>query len=206
LIEALAWQHLPTPLLWQKLKERLSAGLIFGPIVGVIFGLIFGLSDGLNAGLSVGLILGLSSGLFVTLDAFVQYSEMNQRIQPNQGIWISWHNAQRTGLIYGLIFGLVFWLNGQLIFGLVFGLISGLIFYGGQAVIKHYVLRWLLARQGVLPFPFQDRKLIAYLDEMAARLLLRRVGGGWIFIHRTLLEFLADEGEFEKLMKDLGGG
>jgi hypothetical protein len=38
---------------------------------------------------------------------------------------------------------------------------------------------------------------------MAARLLLRRVGGGWIFIHRTLLEFLADEAEFQKLINDL---
>ena len=65
------------------------------------------------------------------------------------------------------------------------------------------MLRWLLARQGVLPFPFWDRDLIAYLDAMAARLLLRQVGGGWLFIHRTLLEFLADEAEFQKLMNDL---
>lgn len=73
-------------------------------------------------------------------------------------------------------------------------MIVGPVYYGGESVLKHYVLRWLLARQGVLPFPYRDRQLIAYLDEMAARLLLRRVGGGWMFIHRTLLEFFADEG------------
>lgn len=86
---------------------------------------------------------------------------------------------------------------------LIGSLTFGLIRYGGYEVLQHYILRWLLARQGVLPFPFSDKKLVAYLDEMAARLLLRRVGGGWIFIHRTLLEFFADEAEFEKLLRDL---
>jgi len=56
----------------------------------------------------------------------------------------------------------------------------------------------LLARQGVLPFPFRDRDLIAYLDAMAERLLLRRVGGGWMFIHRVLLDYFAENSEFEK--------
>ena len=39
---------------------------------------------------------------------------------------------------------------------------------------------------------FSDKKLIAFLDAMADRLILRRVGGGWIFIHRTLLEYFAE--------------
>ena len=39
--------------------------------------------------------------------------------------------------------------------------------------------------------PLSDRKLIAYLDAMRDRLLLKRTGGGWVFIHRTLLDFLA---------------
>ena len=37
---------------------------------------------------------------------------------------------------------------------------------------------------------FADR---LYLDAMRDRLLLRRTGGGWVFIHRELLDFLATE-------------
>ena len=84
--------------------------------------------------------------------------------------------------------------------GLAIGLITGLIAalvvgltYGGTAVIQHYTLRYLLARANILPFPFSDKKLIAFLDDMTDRLILRRVGGGWIFIHRTLLEYFAEQ-------------
>ncbi|MCB8945347.1 MAG: hypothetical protein H6658_16490 [Ardenticatenaceae bacterium] len=207
LVEEVRWQRPFLPRLWAKAKE----GLLVGLISGLVVGLIAGLSGGLIVGLIGGLICGLSGELILGLQAFIQTSETRQRTQPNQGIWASWRNARRTGLVYGLIFGLIFGLFARLIGGLIFGLIGGLISgllvglvqYGGEVVVQHYVLRWLLARQGVLPFPFQDRKLIAYLDEMAARLLLRRVGGGWMFIHRTLLEFFADEAEFQKLINDL---
>jgi hypothetical protein len=86
-----------------------------------------------------------------------------------------------------LIVGLSVGLSG----GLRVGLSGGLLFYGGTAVIQHYALRYTLSRAHVLPCPVHDQKLIAFLDAMADRLILRRVGGGWIFIHRTLLEHLA---------------
>lgn len=70
-----------------------------------------------------------------------------------------------------------------------FGL--GLVSYGGTAVVGHYVLRWWLFQQGILPYPFRDGRLIAYFDGMVGRIFLRRVGGGWVFIHRTLLDFFA---------------
>ncbi len=63
--------------------------------------------------------------------------------------------------------------------------------YGGQTVIQHYTLRFLLAREGALPYPFSDKKLVHYLDAMVERILLRRVGGGWVFMHRSLLEYFA---------------
>jgi hypothetical protein len=30
-----------------------------------------------------------------------------------------------------------------------------------------------------------------FLDHAAARVLLRRVGGGWVFVHRLLLDYFA---------------
>ncbi len=82
-------------------------------------------------------------------------------------------------------------LINSMFLGLPSGVVYGIFKYGGAAVIQHYTLRFLLARRGILPFPFRDRRLVAYLDAMAGRILLRRVGGGWVFIHRTLLEYFA---------------
>jgi len=63
--------------------------------------------------------------------------------------------------------------------------------FGGLAWCQHRALRAVLARQGWLP-----RRLVPWLDSMVARGLLRRVGGGYIFIHRSLLEYFAAlEGE-----------
>jgi len=72
-----------------------------------------------------------------------------------------------------------------LIFGLVFGLFGGLI-GGGDAFIQHFVLRFLLWRAGYLPWNYPH-----FLDYATDRILLRKVGGGYIFIHRLLLEYFA---------------
>jgi hypothetical protein len=95
------------------------------------------------------------------------------------------------GLWFGPDMGLAYGLSVGLIIGLPIGLIVGIREYGGNTVIQHYILRLWLSRQGILPFPFRDSRLVAYLDAMADRILLRRVGGGWVFIHRYLLEYFA---------------
>ena len=58
--------------------------------------------------------------------------------------------------------------------------------YGGLATIQHYCLRFLLGTSRILPF-----NLVSFLDEMTAFILIQRVGGGWVFIHRSLLEYFA---------------
>jgi hypothetical protein len=149
----------------------------------------------------------LSGGLMGGLIACIQTSQTRHKTRPNQGIHGSLRNALRMGFLYALIVGLIAGLGGGLVYGpsggLIFGLsggltlglsgglVFGLIKYGGEAVTQHYTLRLLLARQGILPFPLRDRCLVAYLDAMADRILLRRVGGGWVFIHRYLLEYFA---------------
>jgi hypothetical protein len=93
------------------------------------------------------------------------------------------------GLILGLIVGLLFGLHFGLIFGLISGLIPGLIVglnRGGSAVIKHYALRLTLWEEHP-PFKF-----VNFLDDCARLILLKKVGGGYIFIHRMLLEYFAD--------------
>jgi hypothetical protein len=58
---------------------------------------------------------------------------------------------------------------------------------GGYAVLQHYILRLLLWRSGQLPW-----NLVRFLDFAAERVFLRKVGGGYIFVHRYLMEHFAD--------------
>src|SRR5262249_3791629 len=98
-----------------------------------------------------------------------------------------------VGLVYGLVVGLVFGLpfgliNGLvvgLVFGLAFGLVNGLM-AGGESCLKHVVLRLWLIRNGSPPW-----NVVRFLDYAAERILLRKVGVGYAFIHRMLLECFA---------------
>src|SRR5262249_35397172 len=58
---------------------------------------------------------------------------------------------------------------------------------GGLAALRHYIIQLLLWRTRT--FPWHAPK---FLDDATARCLLRRVGGGYSFAHRLLLDHLAD--------------
>ncbi|MCB0036473.1 MAG: hypothetical protein KDE51_20715, partial [Anaerolineales bacterium] len=133
--------------------------------------------------------------------------------QPNQGILASIQNSRLFGSVVGFILGPVIGialaiaadglnvgiaytiLSGGLC-GLAVGLFAGMMYYGGLVTLQHYLLRWRLAAYDILPglsrsWRYPDQKLIHFLDAMRDRIILRRVGGGWLFIHRTLLEYFA---------------
>ena len=57
---------------------------------------------------------------------------------------------------------------------------------GGMAIIKHWMLRLILIANGYLP-----QHLLRFLDYCVERVFLRRVGGGYIFVHRLLMEHFA---------------
>jgi hypothetical protein len=96
-------------------------------------------------------------------------------------------------LVVFLVVGLILWpfLFAQadipslwfwLFVGLVCAPLAALI-RGGSAVIKHCALRLILWINRYTPFNF-----IKFLDHCAKLILLKKVGGGYIFIHRMLLE------------------
>ena len=91
------------------------------------------------------------------------------------------------GLILGLFLGLVSGLFMGLTSLLAFGLFGGL-----DAFAKHFILRFFLSRRDDLPWD-----LVPFLDEAAERLLLRKVGGTYIFVHRLLLDYFSDLAEYE---------
>jgi len=82
-----------------------------------------------------------------------------------------------------------FWILHALFWGLTDAAIPALavgLACGGAAFVQHFVLRCLLWCAGCIPFNYAR-----FLDYAAERILLRKVGGGYIFIHRLLLEYFA---------------
>jgi hypothetical protein len=84
------------------------------------------------------------------------------------------------------ILGTIFGSKIGLIMGLAFGLSNGLM-YGGHTLIKYYILRILLSHYNLLPW-----RLVPFLDHCVDLIFLRRVGGGYIFVHRLLMEHFAE--------------
>ena len=140
-------------------------------------------------------------------------------IRPNQGIRLSARNGMVVGLasllvlaaflalLGGLVIGLpeglfverivpnglTLELAGGLSRGLFVGLTIGLVigaenglFHGGSACVQHSALRFLLWRAGYMPWNY-----VHFLDYAAERILLRKIGGGYIFVHRLLQEYFA---------------
>jgi hypothetical protein len=172
---------------WESpVKNSVMSGLIIGLILWLTGGLISGLTSGLIGGLTIGWVGGFTDSVKV------------DKASPNQGIKLSRRNSLTAFIITCLIYGLCYlplslWISPQLsrnISALGFGLTLVTIFAlnrGGSAVIKHYTLRLILWLKGYTPFKF-----VQFLDHCAKLILLKKVGGGYIFIHRMLLDYFAD--------------
>lgn len=108
---------------------------------------------------------------------------------PNQGIQESASNAAILGLIVGLTIGviglIIDGLHGGLI-GFTVGILSGLLNNAGVACIQHFWLRVILWSQGYIPWNYAR-----FLDYATECVFLQKVGSGYIFIHRLLLEHFA---------------
>jgi hypothetical protein len=78
--------------------------------------------------------------------------------------------------------------SSELLLGISSALLIALL-TGGLAVLRHIIIRRLLWRSRT--FPWQAPQ---FLNDAAARFFLRRVGGGYSFTHRLLLDHLADAG------------
>jgi hypothetical protein len=181
--------------------KGLMIGLACGSLVGLLFGILgplgfsprFGLISGLNYALLGTLVGGLFGGLRASI--------LDVKAVPNLGIRLSLRNAVLTAGLGLLVIGLpaaflgalAAHLSGGLLFGLDFGLVLGLItvpiaflWFGGQDVLQHCILRLILYWKGDAPLRYAN-----FLDHAARLVFLQKVGGGYIFIHRLLLEHLS---------------
>jgi hypothetical protein len=203
LVETMNWRWSQ---FWKPMIGCIFSGLALGLIVGLVYlgeaskekisRLIFALVGGLIVGLILGLATGFVGGLSHTVKA--------NKASPNQGILLSVRNALIaffvTSLISGLIVGFFAEITLGRSIGPTVGVISGLIVgsvaglsRGGSAVIKHYTLRLCLWLNDNTPLNF-----VKFLDQSAKLIFLKKVGGGYIFIHRMLLDYFADLPQFTK--------
>ena len=197
-VEILVWS-------WQGaeigFQTRLPYSTIFGMLVGAIITYQYGLSTGIIAFSSATLMFAAASALSGGL--LVQ--ELGDKVKPNQGIIRSLEVSFQFSFISGTIVALA---TGTVVGSathILNGVVSGAAFFvagatigffslGGFEAIKHYILRLLL---------YFDRKIylryIRFLDYAADRIILRKVGGGYIFIHRLVRDFLAKDSDLRSL-------
>lgn len=160
--------------------------------IKVILILIFNISYRVTTGLSYGLF-----GYFFG----IKRKGIDRKIYPNQGIKRTFYNSIFIGLtapvlIIVFIIGtggtsflveirkedvIIFSLT-CLLYGGFFAFISGI-----PDVIQHFLLRLLLWIKGHTVLRFYH-----FLETAKDLLFLRRVGGGYIFVHRLLLEYFAE--------------
>lgn len=160
-------------------KENLSTGgSLYGPIGLVAFGILGALGSLIKArvaGVRSSPNLALYSSLRSSLTCLaggvllsVPFILIMAIWDPNGGSWS--FNALTGG-------GLLAWI------GLFMALEKG-----GYFLLDHFATRYLLRRRDFIPW-----HLVRLLDTAAERLFLRRVGGSYVFVHRTLLEYFANE-------------
>ena len=205
--ETLAW-------LWtnmgRDLVKFLSLGLLYSLLVEILLGLLLWVInkgtffDNLLALLQFALVcvpffalLGVLLGGFTGGVSSDILDEKNFTT-PNQGIRHSARYSIQVGIMTlsiivgaALLIAIPSGMTNFLLasFGLTFGplivMVSALR-AGGIACIQHFVLRWLLWRDKKMPWNYPR-----FLDYAAKRILLRKVGGGYMFVHRLLLEYFA---------------
>ncbi|MBI1256213.1 MAG: hypothetical protein GC204_01960 [Chloroflexi bacterium] len=199
---------------WRFNRNKLVLGLVLGLVPALVFTLLFrlafGLVFGLVGGLVLGLVLALAFGLVLALaSGFRRQKQIELRIKPNEGIRRSLTNFLVVGLTGGAAFGLAGILAVGLTSGTADGLASGTAdalvvgtavglglggwiglgqYYGGEAVVKHSIIRFFLAREKHIPYWRYDK----FLDYCAEDLIiLRKVGGGYRFVHDYMRQYLA---------------
>ena len=120
---------------------------------------------------------------------------VSERKNPGEGISASLKSALQVTLFITPIFLLTssildgfYQANFKFIFVILATVLPAAFSWSGAMTwTQHWTLRWLLSKEGTLPFDLPE-----WLQKMARSGLLRRAGGGYIFIHRSVLEYFAD--------------
>lgn len=159
-----------------------GSGAIFGFFMASAFGLVIGLGSAFSAILTTETLLPWKKAI-------------EPKTRPDDGI----RRSLRSGFLGGLLIAFPIILGGLLtgganglFWGIPFGAIGGLSYgtaKGGAAFVQHSILRRVLAISNALP-----ANLVPFLEYAKECGLLRRVGGGYVFVHCLMMESFAGVG------------
>jgi len=199
-----SWDHMLRALrtLAQR-RVQWSVGLIVGGVFLILYGLFSGVAAGLTSALLVSLLFGFVHGWTK------EVHHVAARTVPNQAMWNSLRHSLAIGIVggsmIGVIHGAIFsLLHGKIVqwpgglasepfnlaadIGMAFllGVVLVALPNGAAACLQHALVRVLLWREGSIPWNYRR-----FLDAAAEHALLRKVGGGYMFVHHMLLEYFA---------------
>lgn len=189
------------------LTAALNAGLIYWILLGLFQGIERSRvedrsrqipNQGIHRSLRNSLIMGfISCGVIMLIETLILLFPLGTML----------YTGLHDGLNSALLAGLTYWqdngpgstaLSAMQLYILDEGLSvmwpfvvsGGLLMWaisGGLAILRHSIIRLLLTRSHLFPWHAPQ-----FLEEATARILLRRVGGGYSFPHRLLLDYFAD--------------
>ena len=201
-VEVLTWS-------WAKARRSVSKGVVVGTAVSLLVGALLGLTTpevdlwsimwpmlflfGLPMGISVGLLNGFTRDVAPL------------KTTPDQGFRLTLRFVLGGALFGAIAMSLIMiffamlvnqqnwtWMAGlqAALFGAWLGFKFGIgvgLWFGGLDLIYHLILRfWIHQKEGV------PIRLVAFLDDAAHHLYLRKVGNGYIFAHQLLLDYFAE--------------
>ena len=179
--EALSWS-------WKGALKGFFPGVIIGLVLGIV-----GKSALDEFDLNRILLLGLETGVLLSLYGGLQSRRLETHVSSIQALRSALRNGLLAAGIFGLVYGgviSVFWgISLGIPRAVQFGIGAGLM-YGGFNILKYVLLRILLIFTGQISSTYKH-----FLDFSVEINLLRQVGGGYIFIHRLLLEHFVTTGK-----------
>lgn len=198
----LSWKRVETveSLVWSWPWAGL--GLAIGALAGGALGLFLAVLDRSTAVPWMALV-PVAAGVGQLVENALLRSEVRLRTAPGQGVQLSWQNGRLVGLATGglvavssliaagvaqaagfdgALRGAVPWVVWA---SLYLGLGSGLAF-GALAAVQHRHLQTQLREADLIP-----DDLPRFLDYAAERNLLRKVGGGYSYVHALLQEYFS---------------
>jgi serine/threonine protein kinase len=181
----------------QSGRNGLTLGLVGGAVCGLICCLALFLNIELNTILSwpSPLLAHCAPPVSVWQEiiSLLPVSHSTGTVIAGCGIWTIPSPEPEYSFAQQLSFVLSIHLGEGLGIGLVNGVVMGLacglliaMLKGLLAWFQHGILRILLWRQRVISW-----KVTSFLDQAVERVLLQKVGGGYLFIHRLLLDHFA---------------
>jgi hypothetical protein len=142
--------------------------------------------------------VGMYCGILGASFSGIKSNTIESTVAPNQGIKLTIRHSLVSGMLVFLM-GISLIYVPNLLFKrnvnphvVTFFAVSTCFWYG-TSVLRHFILRSILYYQGYLP-----RHLALFLDYATSLIFLQKVGGGYVFIHRLVMEHFASLREVDE--------